>query len=311
MSQNGNNKLNPSLKVAEAEQRDVGRKIARIDPDIAHQLQISSGDVIEVSSLGKKVTVLNWPARENDRGKGLIRIDGYIRNRLDVGINDLVDLKKIESKDAQSITLAPTEPLRIVGAEEYLGEYLLGNLVTTGDVIPLIIMSQRVDLVVISTRPSGPVLINESTEIIISEESAKAVQIAKEGIAPSITYEDIGGIKGQVSRVREMIELPLRHPELFRRLGVEAPKGVLLHGPPGTGKTLLAKAIANETNASYYTIGGPEIMSKFYGESEEKLRNVFKQAEQNAPSIIFIDEIDSIAPNRDEVSGEVERRIVA
>ena len=195
MSQNGNNKLNPSLKVAEAEQRDVGRKIARIDPDIAHQLQISSGDVIEVSSLGKKITVLNWPARENDRGKGLIRIDGYIRNRLDVGINDLVDLKKIESKDAQSITLAPTEPLRIVGAEEYLGEYLLGNLVTTGDVIPLIIMSQRVDLVVISTRPSGPVLINESTEIIISEESAKAVQIAKEGIAPSITYEDIGGIK--------------------------------------------------------------------------------------------------------------------
>ncbi|MGB9168469.1 MAG: CDC48 family AAA ATPase [Nitrososphaeraceae archaeon] len=311
MSQNGNNKLNPSLKVAEAEQRDVGRKIARIDPDIAHQLQISSGDVIEVSALGKKVTVLNWPARENDRGKGLIRIDGYIRNRLDVGINDLVDIKKVESKDAQSITLAPTEPLRIVGAEEYLGEYLLGNLVTTGDVIPLIIMSQRVDLVVISTRPSGPVLINESTEIIISEESAKAVQIAKEGIAPSITYEDIGGIKGQVSRVREMIELPLRHPELFRRLGVEAPKGVLLHGPPGTGKTLLAKAIANETNASYYTIGGPEIMSKFYGESEEKLRNVFKQAEQNAPSIIFIDEIDSIAPNRDEVSGEVERRIVA
>lgn len=311
MSQNGNNKLNPSLKVAEAEQRDVGRKIARIDPDIAHQLQISSGDVIEVSALGKKVTVLNWPARENDRGKGLIRIDGYIRNRLDVGINDLVDIKKVESKDAQSITLAPTEPLRIVGAEEYLGEYLLGNLVTTGDVIPLIIMSQRVDLVVISTRPSGPVLINESTEIIISEESAKAVQIAKEGIAPSITYEDIGGIKGQVSRVREMIELPLRHPELFRRLGVEAPKGVLLHGPPGTGKTLLAKAIANETNASYYTIGGPEIMSKFYGESEEKLRNVFKQAEENAPSIIFIDEIDSIAPNRDEVSGEVERRIVA
>lgn len=311
MSQNGNDKSNPSLKVAEAEQRDVGRKIARIDPDIAHQLQIASGDVIEVSSLGKKVTVLNWPARENDRGKGLIRIDGYIRNRLDVGINDLVDIKKVESKDAQSITLAPTEPLRIVGAEEYLGEYLLGNLVTTGDVIPLIIMSQRVDLVVISTRPSGPVLINESTEIIISEESAKAVQIAKEGIAPSITYEDIGGIKGQVSRVREMIELPLRHPELFRRLGVEAPKGVLLHGPPGTGKTLLAKAIANETNASYYTIGGPEIMSKFYGESEEKLRNVFKQAEQNAPSIIFIDEIDSIAPNRDEVSGEVERRIVA
>ncbi|MFB5600103.1 MAG: CDC48 family AAA ATPase [Nitrososphaeraceae archaeon] len=311
MSENSNVKKNVSLKVAEAEQRDVGRKIARIDPELASELQLSSGDVIEISSILKKITVLNWPAREVDRGKGLIRIDGYIRSRLEVGINDIVDIKKVESKDAQSITLAPTEPLRIVGAEGYLGEYLLGNLVTTGDVIPLIIMSQRVDLVVISTKPNGPVLINESTEIIISEESAKAVQIAKEGSAPSITYEDIGGIKNQVSRVREMIELPLRHPELFRRLGVEAPKGVLLHGPPGTGKTLLAKAIANETNASYYTIGGPEIMSKYYGESEEKLRNVFKQAEENAPSVIFIDEIDSIAPNREEVSGEVERRIVA
>lgn len=311
MSENSNVKKNVSLKVAEAEQRDVGRKIARIDPELASDLQLSSGDVIEISSILKKITVLNWPAREVDRGKGLIRIDGYIRSRLEVGINDIVDIKKVESKDAQSITLAPTEPLRIVGAEGYLGEYLLGNLVTTGDVIPLIIMSQRVDLVVISTKPNGPVLINESTEIIISEESAKAVQIAKEGSAPSITYEDIGGIKNQVSRVREMIELPLRHPELFRRLGVEAPKGVLLHGPPGTGKTLLAKAIANETNASYYTIGGPEIMSKYYGESEEKLRNVFKQAEENAPSVIFIDEIDSIAPNREEVSGEVERRIVA
>lgn len=311
MSKDSNDKKNISLKVAEAEQRDVGRKIARIDPNLASELQLSSGDVIEISSILHKITVLNWPAREVDRGKGLIRIDGYIRNRLEVGINDIVDIKKVESKDAQSITLAPTEPLRIVGAEGYLGEYLLGNLVSTGDVIPLIIMSQRVDLVVIATKPSGPVLINESTEIIISEESAKAVQIAKEGSVPSITYEDIGGIKNQVSRVREMIELPLRHPELFRRLGVEAPKGVLLHGPPGTGKTLLAKAIANETNANYYTIGGPEIMSKYYGESEEKLRNVFKQAEQNAPSIIFIDEIDSIAPNREEVSGEVERRIVA
>ncbi|MDR4512478.1 MAG: CDC48 family AAA ATPase [Nitrososphaeraceae archaeon] len=311
MSKENNDKKNLSLKVAEAEQRDVGRKIARIDPNLASELQLSSGDVIEISSVLNKITVLNWPAREVDRGKGLIRIDGYIRNRLEVGINDLVEIKKVESKDAQSITLAPTEPLRIVGAEGYLGEYLLGNLVSTGDVIPLIIMSQRVDLVVIATKPSGPVLINESTEIIISEESAKAVQIAKEGSFPSITYEDIGGIKNQVSRVREMIELPLRHPELFRRLGVEAPKGVLLHGPPGTGKTLLAKAIANETNANYYTIGGPEIMSKYYGESEEKLRNVFKQAEQNAPSVIFIDEIDSIAPNREEVSGEVERRIVA
>jgi len=300
-----------TLKVAEAEQRDVGRKIARVDPTVAERLNISTGDALEVSSLGKKTTVLNWPARETDKDKGLIRIDGYARNKLDVGINDSVELKKVESKDARSITLAPTEPLRIVGAEDYLTDYLNGHLMTKGDTIPISVMGQRIDLVVISTNPSGPVIITDSTKITVSEESAKAVQISKEGGAPSITYEDIGGIRNEVARVREMIELPLRHPELFKRLGVEAPKGVLLHGPPGTGKTLLAKAVANETNASFYTIGGPEIMSKYYGESEEKLRNIFEQAEKNAPSIIFIDEIDSIAPKREEVSGEVERRIVA
>src|ERR687894_923266 len=300
-----------TLKVAEAEQRDVGRKIARVDPDVIEQLDITSGDALELASLGKKTTVLSWPARSNDRGKGLIRIDGYTRNRLDVGVNDQIEVKRVESKDAKSITFAPTEPLRIVGAEEYLAEYLNGQLMTKGDTIPLNVMGQRVDLVVISTNPSGPVIVNESTKVTVSEESAKAVQVSKEGGVPSITYEDIGGLGNAVGRVREMIELPLRHPELFKRLGVEAPKGVLLHGPPGTGKTLLAKAVANETNANFYTIGGPEIMSKFYGESEEKLRNVFEQAEKNAPSIIFIDEIDSIAPKREEVSGEVERRIVA
>src|SRR5919112_191460 len=300
-----------SLKVTEAEQRDVGRKIARIDPEVAERLNITSGDALEISSLGKKTTVLNWPARESDRGKGLIRIDGYIRNKLGVGINDQVEVKKVTSKDAKSITLAPTEPLRIVGAEDYLTEYLNGQLMTKGDTIPLNVMGQRVDLVVISTNPSGPVTINDSTKVTVSEESAKAGQVLREGAAPSITYEDIGGLGNAVDRVREMIELPLRHPELFKRLGVEAPKGVLLHGPPGTGKTLLAKAVANETNSTFYTIGGPEIMSKYYGESEEKLRNIFEQAEKSAPSIIFIDEIDSIAPKRDEVSGEVERRIVA
>ena len=300
-----------SLKVAEAEQRDIGRKIARIDPDVIERLNITSGDALELSSLGKKTTVLSWPARSNDRGKGLIRVDGYTRNRLDVGINDHIEVKKVESKDAKSITFAPTEPLRIVGAEEYLAEYLNGQLMTKGDTIPLNVMGQRVDLVVISTNPSGPVIVNDSTKITVSEESAKAVQVSKEGGVPSITYEDIGGLGDAVGRVREMIELPLRHPELFKRLGVEAPKGVLLHGPPGTGKTLLAKAVANETNTSFYTIGGPEIMSKYYGESEEKLRSIFEQAEKNAPSIIFIDEIDSIAPKREEVSGEVERRIVA
>lgn len=308
---NNNDDVDTSLRVAEAEQSDVGRKIARIDPEVARQLDLSTGDALEISSMGKKTTVLCWPAREKDTGKGLVRIDGYLRNRLDVGINDSVEIKKVQSKSAEKVTLAPTEPLRIVGAEGYLQEYLLGGLLSTGDIFPLTIMGQRVDLVVISTKPSGPVLMEDSTEVTVSEESEKAVQVAKGDGAPSISYEDIGGIKNEVSRLREMIELPLRHPELFKRLGVEAPKGVLLHGPPGTGKTLVAKAVAHETNANFYTIGGPEIMSKFYGESEERLREIFKKAEENAPAIIFIDEIDSIAPKREEVSGEVERRVVA
>ena len=306
-----NNDVATSLKVAEAEQSDVGRRIARVDPKVARQLNLSAGDALEISSLGKKTNVLCWPARENDTGKGLVRIDGYLRNKLDVGINDSVEIKKVQSKSAEKVTLAPTEPLRIVGAEGYLQEYLLGSLLSTGDIFPLSIMGQRVDLVVISTNPSGPVLMEDFTEVTVSEESDKALQVAKGEGTSSISYEDIGGIKNEVSRLREMIELPLRHPELFKRLGVEAPKGVLLHGPPGTGKTLLAKAVAHETNANFYTIGGPEIMSKFYGESEERLREIFKKAEENAPAIIFIDEIDSIAPKREEVSGEVERRVVA
>ncbi|MDW3611323.1 MAG: CDC48 family AAA ATPase [Nitrososphaeraceae archaeon] len=308
-----NNKGNgkATLKVAEAEQRDIGRKIVRIDPDAARSLNVMTGDALELSSFGKNAVLLSWPGRDKDRGTGLVRIDGYTRNKLDVGIGDTIEVKKVESKDAKSITFAPTEPLRIIGAEQYLAESLNGQLMTKGDIIPLNVMGQRIDLVVISTDPSGPIIINDATKVTVSEDSAKAVQASQEGKVPSITYEDIGGIRNEIARVREMIELPLRHPELFKRLGVEAPKGVLLHGPPGTGKTLLARAVANETNANFYSIGGPEIMSKYYGESEEKLRNVFEQAEKNAPSIIFIDEIDSIAPKREEVSGEVERRIVA
>ncbi|AIF84648.1 AAA family ATPase, CDC48 subfamily [Candidatus Nitrososphaera evergladensis SR1] len=302
-----------SLRVAEADARDVGRRIARIDPKVAARLGITTGDAVEVISPAskRKTTVLNWPAYQKDNGKELIRIDGYARNKLGIGIGDTVDVRKVEAKPAQSVALAPTEPLRILGAEDYLAGFLQGQLVTKGDTIPLGIMGQRVDLVVISTNPSGPVIIEPSTEVSISEESAKAAAAAKEAGIPAITYEDIGGLRGEVTKVREMIELPLRHPELFRRLGVEAPKGVILHGPPGTGKTLLAKAVANETQANFYSIGGPEIMSKYYGESEERLRNIFEEAQKNAPSIIFIDELDSIAPKREEVSGEVERRVVA
>ncbi|HET6799141.1 MAG TPA: hypothetical protein VFH25_01140, partial [Nitrososphaeraceae archaeon] len=213
-----------TLKVAEAEQKDVGRKIARVDPEIIERFNVTSGDALELISPDKKTTVLSWPAKDTDRGKHLIRIDGYIRNRLGVGINDTVDVRKVDTKDAKSITFAPTEPLRIVGAEEYLAEYLNGQLMTKGDTVPISVMGQRVDLVVISTSPSGPVIVNDSTKITVSEESAKAVQVSKEGGVPSITYEDIGGLGNAVGRVREMIELPLRHPELFKRLGVEAPK---------------------------------------------------------------------------------------
>ncbi|AIC15426.1 CDC48 family AAA ATPase [Nitrososphaera viennensis] len=306
-----NNKA--SLKVAEADARDVGRRIARIDPKVAARLDITTGDALEIISPAskRKTTVLNWPAYQRDNGKELIRIDGYARNKLGIGIGDTVDIRKVEAKPAQSVALAPTEPLRILGAEDYLAGFLQGQLVTKGDTIPLTIMGQRVDLVVISTSPSGPVIIEPSTEVSVSEESANAAAAAKEAGIPAITYEDIGGLRDEVTKVREMIELPLRHPELFRRLGVEAPKGVILHGPPGTGKTLLAKAVANETQANFYSIGGPEIMSKYYGESEERLRNIFEEAQKNAPSIIFIDELDSIAPKREEVSGEVERRVVA
>jgi transitional endoplasmic reticulum ATPase len=307
-----NSTITRTLKVAEASSRDVGRRIGRVDPKVASEMGLSTGDAIEISAgKNKKTTILLWPAYQEDYGRGLIRIDGYTRNKLEVGINDTVDIRRVETKEAQQITLAPTEPLRILGAEEYLASFLEGQLVTKGDVVPLNVMGQRIDLVVISTTPGGPLIISQKTEVIVSEESAEAVAAAREGDIPSITYEDIGGLRDEVTKVREMIELPLRHPELFRRLGVEAPKGVILHGPPGTGKTLLAKAVANETNANFYTIGGPEIMSKFYGESEERLRNVFQEAQKNAPSIIFIDELDSIAPKREEVSGEVERRIVA
>ena len=296
------------LIVAKANPKDVGRRIARIDPVVQELLGLTSGDAIEISSERKKANVLNWYGFPEDKGSGLIRIDGYIRNQLNVGINDRVEIKKIEVNDAQNITLRSTEPLRIIDASKYLTNLLEGFVVTKGDMIPLSIMGQRTDFVVWSTNPSGPIIVTKSTRIIVSEKVAK--DFSGEGL-PTVTYEDIGGLKEAVTKVREMIDLPLRHPELFKRMGVEAPKGVLLYGPPGTGKTFLAKAIANETSANFYSIGGPEIMSKFYGESEARLRGIFREAEQNAPSIIFIDELDAIAPKRENAIGEVERRVVA
>ncbi len=295
-----------TLRVAEAHGRDVGRGIARIDPKVMEEMNLTPGDVIEIS--GKRRTVaICWPGYEDDYGRGLIRIDGYIRNNAGVSIDEKVTLRKIEARKAQRITLALTEPLRITGAEDYLAHLLEGRVVTRGDYIPIGVMGRSIDLMVTGVQPPAPaVIITADTKIVLTEKPAAVVREV-----PRVTYEDIGGLQDAIKKIREMVELPLKYPELFERLGVEAPKGVLLHGPPGTGKTLLAKAVANETNAAFFSISGPEIMSKYYGESEERLREIFKQAEENAPSIIFIDEIDAIAPKREEVTGEVEKRVVS
>ena len=296
-----------SLRVAEAQSRDVGRGIARIDPKVSSEIVLSAGDVVELQ--GKKKTVaIYWPGYHEDIGKGIIRIDGYTRNNAGAGIDEKVTVKKVEAKEAKKINIAPTEPLRITGGEEYLKQILENRVISRGDLIPLGIMGRRINLMVTGFQPpAAAVIVVPSTQVVLSDKPAKV--LATE--IPQISYEDIGGLTDEIKKVREMIELPLRYPELFERLGVEAPKGVLLHGPPGTGKTLLAKAVASETNANFSSISGPEIISKFYGESEGRLREIFDSAQENAPSIIFIDEIDSIAPKREEVTGEVEKRVVS
>ncbi|MEM0217265.1 MAG: CDC48 family AAA ATPase [Candidatus Nezhaarchaeales archaeon] len=295
-----------TLRVAEARARDVGRGIARIDPSVMSQLGINTGDVIEI--VGKKKTVaICWPGYPEDYGKGIIRIDGYVRRNAGVSIDDRVTIKLASVKKAEKVVLAPTEPLRIIGAEDYVRHLLDGRAITRGDYVSIGVMGRTVDFVVTSINPpADAVIVTPDTQVVISEKVEKVPKAI-----PRVTYEDIGGLKDAIQKIREMVELPLRHPELFQRLGIEPPKGVLLYGPPGCGKTLLAKAVANETNAQFYAISGPEIMSKFYGESEERLRQIFKEAEENAPSIIFIDEIDAIAPKREEVTGEVEKRIVS
>ena len=305
---NNNNNNNLLLKVAETNPKFVGRGIALIDPKVMGELNLATGDVIEITGHKKKSYVLLWSSQPTDYAKGLIRIDGYTRSNISVGIDDKVTINKVKNvKKAEQVILSPTEELNIVGLEEHLPELLEGRVVAKGDTIPLNIMGRKIGFVITSTSPGDVAsLIDSSTEFIIG-----AVPKAAAKGVPRVTYEDIGGLKNEVQKVREMIELPLRHPEIFERIGIEAPKGVLLYGPPGTGKTLLAKAVANETNANFYSIGGPEIMSKFYGESEERLRETFKEAKENAPSIIFIDEIDSIAPKREEVSGDVEKRVVS
>ena len=294
------------LKVAEALQNDVGRGIVRIDSRARKILNVTTGDIVEIK--GKKSTAaVVWQAHPQDEGLNIVRMDGYLRQNTGVGLGDKVFIKKAELKDGKKIVLAPSMSMRYSpGFDQFIKKKLLGRAITKGDTIYIGVFGTSFPFQAVVVQPQGIVLVKETTEVVLKEEPMKEM-----GKIAEITYEDIGGLKEEVQKIREMVELPLRHPELFERLGIEPPKGVLLHGPPGTGKTLLAKAVANESEANFIHIAGPELVSKFVGESEERLRQVFKEAEENAPSIIFMDEIDAIAPKREEVTGEVERRMVS
>jgi len=293
-----------SLKVLEAYTRDVGRGVARIDYDSMDTLNASTGDVIEIK--GKRRTVAKClPLYPSDEGKGIIRIDGLGRNNSGIAIGDTISVRKIKAVAAEKIVVAPLEAIPPID-ERYLADALESVPLIKGDNVMVPYFGGRLTFQVIGVTPAADaVLVTQKTVFHIAEKGETLRGV------PQVTYEDIGGINNEIKKVREMIELPLRHPEIFEKLGIEAPKGVLLYGPPGTGKTLLAKAVANESNAHFISISGPEIMSKFYGESEARLREIFKEAREKSPSIIFIDEIDSIAPKREEVTGEVERRVVS
>ncbi len=293
-----------SLKVLEAYTRDVGRGVARIDYDSMDSLGASTGDVIEIK--GKRRTVAKClPLYPSDEGKGIIRVDGLVRNNAGIAIGDTVAVKKIKAVAAEKIVVAPLEAIPPID-ERYLADALESVPLIKGDNVMVPYFGGRLTFQVIGVTPAADaVLVTQKTVFHIAEKGETLRGV------PQVTYEDIGGLTDEIKKVREMIELPLRHPEIFEKLGIEAPKGVLLYGPPGTGKTLLAKAVANESNAHFISISGPEIMSKFYGESEARLREIFKEAKEKSPSIIFIDEIDSIAPKREEVTGEVERRVVS
>ncbi|HEV8289907.1 MAG TPA: CDC48 family AAA ATPase [Candidatus Norongarragalinales archaeon] len=294
------------LKVAEALQIDYGKKVVRIDSNARKILDATTGDVVEIK--GKKSTAaIVLPSHPSDEGLNIIRMDGILRQNTGVGLGDRVRIKKAEVKSAKKLVLAPNQPSRYApGFDQYVKKNLLGKPLARGDLISINVFGTPFPFAVAQTAPAGIVIVTEETEIQLKEEPMKEL-----GRVSTITYEDIGGLKDEVVKVREMIELPMRHPELFERLGIEPPKGVMIYGPPGSGKTLLARAVANESEAHFITINGPEIVSKFVGEAEEKLRNIFQEAEENAPSIVFIDEIDAIAPKREEVVGEVEKRIVS
>jgi len=328
------------LKVVESQQDDTYKGIARIDSEIMRELEVKRGDVVLIKGNRETVAIVDraYPA---DVGEGIIRIDGILRKNAKTGMGEMVTISKADVKEAKKIMIAPAQKgIMVQGDPESLRRGLLGRAVLKGDIVVLGGVQRRKDLLseefgdfndmlgdmlgnmgfgnlgggitsikfaVVNSNPNQPVIITENTEVTLNP---KAVEILDDNL-PEINYEDIGGLEEEIKKIREMVEIPIKHPEIFQKLGVEPPKGVLLHGAPGTGKTLLAEAVANESDAHFILLNGPEIMSKFYGESEKKVREIFEEAEKNAPSIIFIDEIDAIAPKREDTHGEVERRVVS
>ena len=295
-----------TLKIGEIPLQHVGRGRAIVDPKIIEEQKWGTGQILELT-YNRKTHVKLWPGTSEEYGKGTIKIDGITRQNLGAGIGDRVTLRSVEATNAEQIVLSPTEKVTVEGLQEFMIYNYLNHVFSTGDSVSLNTkMGDRVQFIVTGTRPAKPVIVTEETAFHLGT-MTQTVDVS----IPRITYDDLGGLKNEVQKIRETVELPMRHPELFEKIGVDAPKGVLLHGPPGTGKTMIAKAVAGETNAHFISISGPEIMGSHYGESEERLRKIFADAEAESPCIIFIDEIDSIAPKRDDVSGEVEKRIVS
>ncbi|MFW9967101.1 MAG: CDC48 family AAA ATPase [Candidatus Thorarchaeota archaeon] len=305
MSESGESSIR--LKVAAAMPKDQGRGIVRLNTEVRDLLQVRSGDYVLLNGT-KETVAICWPSLKEDEVLDMVRMDGLIRANAGVKLGEMVEVANTNVPEATRVVLAPSQPVRFQpGFEDYIKQQIMNRPITRGDFILIASIGQGLQFTATSVGPSKHVKVTASTKVEVLTRPAKPEEIS----IPQITYEDIGGLGKEIQKIREMVELPIKSPELFKRLGISPPKGVLLHGPPGTGKTLIAKAVANESGANFKTINGPEIMSKFYGESEQKLREAFEEAEKNAPSIIFIDELDSIAPKRAEVTGEVERRVVA
>ncbi len=294
------------LRVSEIRQHEAGRGRVRIDDIAMAKLGITPGDIVEI--IGRRRTAaVAWPGYTEDRGRNIIRMDGWTRKNAGVSVGDKVVVRKADVRAANIVRLAPMSMTLTVDEnfKAYIKKRLIERPLVEGDVVQIPVLGQTIPFIVVTTKPSDVVIVTEETQLFVLE---KPVEV---GRIPKVTYEDIGDLEEAKQKIREMVELPLKHPELFKRLGIDPPKGILLYGPPGCGKTLLAKAVANETDAYFIAINGPEIMSKFYGESEQRLREIFEDAKEHSPAIIFIDEIDAIAPKREEVTGEVEKRVVA